>query len=1272
MIFANTALSMVFALKEGMHLSKIKYSPNQLFAIEKTEQSLVLSAGAGAGKTGVLVQRYLQLLKEHKSHDAIVAITFTRKAAAEMRERIGAELLGRLQEGQDKKEAEVLQQQILLLPTANISTIHGFCSKILRSFPIEAGIDPDFTLLEEFESRQILQNCITQELAGFLQNHNHQAMFLLQNSNTSRLQNDLGDFLSKAIGKGLNLKDLLLGRPLSLNEREELWQNFFQILSLLASSELGLDKRGRKALRRRDFLLTMEEKSAHDFYLLDHHQQGKFFQSIADTFLEYEKGSSLSKNDGILFDFLNDLQFFETYQSLWEDWLQTTYEKVYVFLNAVYDRFSREKKRVKALDFGDLEHLTLQLLEENPQIVAALEERYLSYLVDEFQDTNYSQFEIIKLLNANRMDSSLFVAGDIKQSIYGFRGAVVQLFLNMTQLIDQSVDADTQGHKVLQANYRSAPQIIDLVNAYFSDILPDYQPMNKGRSLPVALPAAEIIINTRERSGESRLEEARGMAQRMREMVDNKEKLTFKRVEGQEVAKAVEFRDIAMLFRSRSALNIYVQALKKENIPYLVIGNRAFYQREEIRFIILALAAIAQPDNEFAIWGWFSAPYHGLALSDLAEYALYCRKNNLNLTDHLDLEKFTLWQNEGKKASKEKLNQLISNLKNWQNLKMFLDVPQLIERIIRDSSLDTFYAAAPLGEQAWTNIAKLISISKEASGTKYNGIHEALAYFQNLAEEENEAELTLFSEHQNAVRIMTIHAAKGLEFPVLFLPDLIRQLRQRVEDSLLYSPQEGLTLKLGTRKGHKLVDEALNLEKEEAQRVFYVALTRARDYLVLGGALNKYEKRSYWAQFLEWLKASEQLPSLEEIEAEPAGLKRSYHDLEFLWRYFPEENLQEEERVYPRFDPDLDLEDYINQLNQAKQDLTDKEKNLTKAKDLISADEPHALELNNSFDETTEKEQADSKNISDEFSEVNPENSQLSLFAQEAEENLSLENLEITPLQEEIDLTPREEFRVSATALLEYKQCPRRYYLRYRLWLKPFENLQEDFFTYELYDRLEEEGNEVEKAEINRDDPLIFGSLIHYLCENLDLHSDGQELIDQALELEEFSSQAHRRDEAFEIYQKIREDQNLVDLLEKAESIDKELKFLIPLSENTFLEGIIDLVLKNSDDTLTILDYKTNRVNANTIDAVANQYILQLQWYALALQEEFSSKVEEAHLYFTRLPKIWPVNLAEEDLNQAKTQLLELSKTIETGKNKSDFIKKIDQHCKYCPYLQVC
>ena len=98
------------------------------------------------------------------------------------------------------------------------------------------------------------------------------------------------------------------------------------------------------------------------------------------------------------------------------------------------------------------------------------------------------------------------------------------------------------------------------------------------------------------------------------------------------------------------------------------------------------------------------------------------------------------------------------------------------------------------------------------------------------------------------------------------------------------------------------------------------------------------------------------------------------------------------------------------------------------------------------------------------------------------------------------------------------------------------------------------------------------------------------------------------------------------------------------------------MVLKNSDDTLTILDYKTNRVNANTIDAVANQYILQLQWYALALQEEFSSKVEEAHLYFTRLPKIWPVNLAEEDLNQAKTQLLELSKTIETGKNKSDFI----------------
>lgn len=1184
------------------------FSANQQYAVERIEQSLVLTAGAGAGKTRVLVHRYLQLLNSGLGLDQIVAITFTNKAAGEMRERIGGELLKRLQTAQDPDQSARLQQWILLLPSATITTIHGFCSGILRQFPLEAEVDPHFLIMEEWESRSLLREVILQSLEMALDQGDPFLTILLRKKSVSQAVETFQGFLQQINNKGVPITQIVAGLSTGISDSSQLWQDLEQAAQEFCQTTLAFDKRGTRAINDWQTIHDMLSKATSTWFnALALEEQETWLHDIGTFCEQYEpkEGEKLSKNGQLLSDALTTCHLGDLINRLWEEWLQLYYPSALQLLQTIQEKFVQEKSKQHCLDFADLEHRTLTLLQENPQVVQQLRKRYHAFLIDEFQDTNYAQFKLISLLNESSLQQSLFVAGDVKQSIYGFRGAVVRLFRDMSENIGNALQGTgSDPHKNLETNYRSGAQIIRLVNDYFQDKLADYEPMLAARPADPESPQLELLI-TLEASGELfRSFEAEAIATRIQTMVESKEMLVYEQdAEGVEQPRPVRYGDVAMLFRSRTDLPLYENALKRLGIPYLVVGNRAFYQRQEIQDLLHGLAAVANAGDDYANWAWLTAAHHGIPLKALAEHALHCRNHRISWLTYDwfgPKEILVLWQ------------RVIHRLQQWQKLQAFLDVPNLLRQMIRDCRLETYYAAQPMGEQAWTNLSKFISLAEQASGQNYYGIHECLYYFHQLAEEESEAELTLFTEGQDAVRIMTIHAAKGLEFPVLFLPDLIRKQDHRNSDYLIWNAEQGFTFRNGNKRGALVADSLLEAEREESQRILYVAMTRARDYLVLcGGNHTRLNSGSWWSQIQEWLREETAYDQALASQEPPTIIR--VHDLPFR----------------------LTMQ-------------------ATQAPEL--AKDPPNWEI--------------PEEISDQSAgHVTP----ISFPG----ENLKLP---LAPMQEEIKVQARPALRVSATGLLNFRRCPRSYYLRYRLWLKEdvFETTQQRLPPDS--DRMEEEGNLAsdEENKSTYQNPLLFGSLVHRLCELSTPQANLEELLNQVLAEPMFQDMSAQGSDALELVDRLMENKEYRAILDKAKDLKREWTFLSPLVDGIYLDGVIDLLSEDAQGNLHILDYKTNRVPEDPLLAqkriaeITENYALQLQWYALAVEQLMNKPVVSARLALVRANAICEISCAPRALEQAKTEAQTLAEKMETGKHLSNYAKNVNKHCIQCPYFNIC
>jgi ATP-dependent helicase/nuclease subunit A len=902
-----------------------KLQPEQAAAAYTIDRHISVTAGPGSGKTTVLVERYLHILRTQKlSIDQIVAITFTNRAANEMRERLREQLNLILQTVSADERRHWLGYK-RTLDGAVITTIHGFCARLLREFPVEARVDPQFLLLDEHRAAMLLEGVVEEALTEFISSGHVEISRLTLGVGRGKLAAALAQLYRDVRGQGLALSELAMKTARSHASEEDhdraladlaRTMNDFLVARRTTAAQRGNQSEVSSAWASlRPFLHAIPEPEG----LAEYCRTVEGFRNVRP-----QARGDLKPHVNAVDALIWEKDLLGRVPQVCLDLFAKQYAlEIVNVLSRIDERLNEEKQKLSALDFDDLEVRTLELL-SRPEAIIRAAERYKFFLVDEFQDTNGLQrrlLERLALRPGGRESANLFIVGDRKQSIYGFRGADVDVFREMTGTL---VDAGGE-EKPLLLNFRSQPPLINFFNYLFERL---FQPKDAGatpelkelgyvgheasdarRELRDSGPLIELLVTT-EGSGDdddpkaeqsSRELDAAQIARRINALTDpgtapilraSSDGSTLPAIEtfnSQSVVPPVDstqdacgprkYSSIALLFRAMTNVQTYESAFRRANIPYQTVLGRGFYQREEITDLIQLLRFLDNKTDELALAAVLRSPLCGV--SDNALLALRCgptlteveadesqrhftqiRKLFTGLLQHADLAYINAEEHGLLDRAGNLIKLLIARRHHYS-------LGSLLRSAVEQSEYLTVIAATFDGAQRLANVERLFTLAERFERSGAHLIRDFVRYveeFEAIGSRESEGQI---DEAANAVRLMTIHQAKGLEFPIVIIPELQRY--SRVPDNwVLLDRHRGLTLKVPDGRGKLVAGSTFNYfeqrhgwrEQFESMRLLYVAATRAEDRLILSGTIKDLDsfggKSDTW---LKWIWQSLELPA---------------------------------------------------------------------------------------------------------------------------------------------------------------------------------------------------------------------------------------------------------------------------------------------------------------------------------------------------------------------------------------------------------------------------
>lgn len=739
-----------------------------------------LSAPAGSGKTYWLSKRFMEIIKkENLSPLKILAITFTEKAAGEMKMRIL---------NMAKKEYpeiyERYEEDFMML---RISTIHSFCNSFLRRFGNEIGIPFGFEILSESDANLYFEEKVN-------------------------------EFIVEEMFKRAKEYDWILGACAFFK-----WTRFINIFKNFYLKRPLTDKIFYEAEK----IEEIAEKIPVEFNNLKE-IIGKIKSYIDKDFPEYE---ILIKKPEEVYKILKieeSLKERITEKKIYEELIKGLYDLLFfhitfifsLFFKEILDYYIRMKSLEAKIDFSDMEFFAYQILnegkiEEIENVLEAFDERTSHILIDEFQDTNFLQWSIIEKLTEEWRSgwgakfekgekTSVFIVGDPMQSIYMFRNANIKTFKKAGNEIKLWL-GERAKIQYLEDNYRSLESIIDFVNKLFSkDKSLDYVPFKKKRENSED-GFVEIIIVEKDIE-----KEVRAIARRIKTLIGKE--IVYEK--GTEKKRKCEYGDIAVLLRKRTNLLIYEKIFKEERIPYCIIGGIGFWNEPEIELLTNFMEFIAEPSYTKGLYLLLKSPLYGFKEKEILEFKIKGKD---------------LWKGVPEKI-KEEINLFKKEIEGKGITRAFIDY--LINK--------GFFKYLGSDIQRFRNVLKLIKIINYLEKNS-KSIYEIAAEFRRLRNNDTEPRANIFSEGMNAVRILTIHKAKGLEFPIVFVPEL-DSIKTKREDVFAFDEDEkGYFFKIYPSKKSlefKFYENYIQKLKEEEKRILYVALTRARDGLVVSGKYN--------------------------------------------------------------------------------------------------------------------------------------------------------------------------------------------------------------------------------------------------------------------------------------------------------------------------------------------------------------------------------------------------------------------------------------------------
>jgi len=794
-------------------------TPRQLeaVAVENPPRDTCVVAGPGSGKTTVLVEYFERLVGSGVDPLRILAITFTDKAANNMRDKLTqafqnrAELRGKLEH-------------------AYVSTVHGFCARLLKENAVFAGLDPEFYVMDERESLREQRRAIDEVLDGMFAEQPERMRTLMRGLATVDAGREVLEVYDAIRAAGVKVSDLadfaappapdidaVVEEVRTLRQRD--WKfdqvaHWHEAQDWVARIAAALPKGAEATLRAiRSFTCKLAKlKRGNRAYDL--------VKSLKD-------------------DLLPELEYS----------LITAYyaaeRATIIELFARFDGLYRERKRqLGALDYDDLEEVAVRLLEEHPEVRRRLQNQFEHVLMDEFQDTNGRQAKLLELV---RPPDRFYAVGDINQSIYGFRHAAPEVFRGYRDTIAR----DGKRLVELVENFRSRPDILRAVEAVAAGAEGiEARPLLPGLSFPDKAEAPVEVV-----AAASPELEAQWTALRILELEG---RLQLRK-------RVAEFRDFAVLVRNSEVLGEFTRAFDDFAIPYLVNRGKGFYDTREVVDLMHLLRVLANPRDEISMAAVLRSPF--AAVSDEALLQLKVPGNLGSAVEGLTPGLLASFATD----DAEKLEHFRGHLTRWRATRNDIAIDQLLLRAIDECGYQ-----CPGGPRGAANIEKFLAQARAASARQT--LAEFVEELEILRESKPREPDAPPEDSANAVKIMTVHAAKGLEFPVVFLAAIHKGIDAK-PGAIAFSPHVGM----GARWHHPLCrddkddafqhairQELKQREKEEGNRLLYVAMTRAEEHLALSFSTNG-KKPQNWAAFV-----AERLPvrTLTELPPRPATRAR--------------------------------------------------------------------------------------------------------------------------------------------------------------------------------------------------------------------------------------------------------------------------------------------------------------------------------------------------------------------------------------------------------------
>lgn len=900
-------------------MSETKWTNEQLSAIKTRNCNLLVAAAAGSGKTAVLVERIIEIITNEENQidiDRLLVVTFTNAAAAEMRERIASAISKELDRNPTSKN---LQRQLTLLNRSNITTMHSFCLDVIKNNFHRIELDPLFRIGDQTEVALIKSEVIEELFEDKYEEDDEEFINLVEafssyknDDSIKELVLDLYNFTMSGPWPEKWLKDS--AEAFNISTLKELdnskWVKVLtESIKIEISGYIKMMKKAINIVNETDGLepyiqnFSSELETLENIYFKLGNGLEEMYEALST--IEFSRLKSIKKDSVSDEDAQNTVKKIRddikkklsdltknTFSVVPKDMLNnirgaySNIKKLSELVLEFGDRFSKHKKEKNILDFNDLEHLCLKILidhdDDNNIIPSSVALDFKNYfdevLVDEYQDSNRVQETIIGLVSRKQSDNpNVFMVGDVKQSIYRFRQAKPELFIEKynSYKIDEGENRKIQLYK----NFRSREEVIDAVNYLFKELMSvtvgeleytDNEALNLGVSYKettdensiIGGPIEVNIVNKNYDNSDEEITEGddeeidsvnlegRIVARKIKELMSTKDGKVFNVLDKETGEyRPVKYKDIVILLRAtKNWSEILLDELGSEGIPVYADTGSGYFESIEIRTMMSLLKVIDNPMQDVPMLALLKSPIMSFSSEELSDIRL------VNKEKYFYENIITISEDKSYPDSiKNKCINFLDNINKWRKKSIYMAIDEFIWYLYMDTAYYGYVGAMPNGVLRQANLKILFQRAKQFEETSFKGLFNFINFINKVTKSSGDmGSAKILGENEDVVRIMSIHKSKGLEFPIVFLCGTGKNFNlMDLNKGILYHDELGLgpdfidlekRVSIGTL-AKESIKKKMKLETlSEEMRILYVACTRAKEKLIITGAVGDIKK----------------------------------------------------------------------------------------------------------------------------------------------------------------------------------------------------------------------------------------------------------------------------------------------------------------------------------------------------------------------------------------------------------------------------------------------